>query len=68
MERWGEPVRVVDPPRWGGSPDAPETRRQCTWTVYKSLEAIPESVYQRVGHRKPQLPVLDTPPRTTTEA
>jgi hypothetical protein len=62
MERWGEPVRVVDPPRWGGSPDAPETRRQCTWTVYKTLEAIPASVYERVGHRKPQLPVLQAPP------
>jgi len=61
MERWGHPVRVVDPPRWGGAADADSTRKQCTWTVYKSLEAIPESVYTRIGHTKPQLPVLDAP-------
>lgn len=58
MERWGHPVRVVDPPRWGGSADAPETARRCTWTVYKTLDAIPDSVYERLGHRKPQLPVI----------
>ena len=57
-ERWGHPVRVVDPPTWGGSADAPETRKRCTWTVYKSLEAIPESAYARIGHTKPQLPVV----------
>ena len=59
MERWGHPVRVVDPPRWGGAADAPETRKQCTWTVYKTLEAIPDEVYRRVGHTKPLLPMLD---------
>jgi hypothetical protein len=62
MERWGHPVRVVDPPRWGGSADAPETQRRCTWTVYKTLEAIPGSAYQRVGHTKPQLPVIQARP------
>ena len=64
MERWGHPVRVVDPPRWGGSAAADETRKQCTWTVYKTLEAIPEEVYRRVGHSKPRLTVLDQPPNT----
>ena len=34
------------------------TRKQCTWTVYKTLEAIPESVYRRIGHIKPELPVI----------
>ncbi len=63
MERWGHPVRVVDPPRWGGDAGAPETRRQCTWTVYKTLEAIPDAVYQRVGHTKPRLPVIDADSR-----
>lgn len=57
-ERWGHPVRVVDPPIWGGSPDAPSTRKQCRWTVYKSLEEIPASAYRRIGHEKPQLPVI----------
>lgn len=62
VERWGHPVRVVDPPRWGGTADAESTRKRCTWTVYKSLEAIPAEAYRRIGHDKPQLPVLDAPP------
>jgi hypothetical protein len=57
-ERWGHPVRVVDPPIWGGSAEAGSTRRMCSWTVYRSLEAIPASAYERIGHRKPRLPVL----------
>lgn len=56
-ERWGHPVRTVDPPLWRG-PDAAETRRQCTWKVWKSLEAIPEHEYERIGRTKPQLPVI----------
>jgi hypothetical protein len=63
-ERWGHPVRVVDPPTWGGSADAESTQRKCSWTVYKSLEAIPESAYERIGHQKPRLPVIDVPPRS----
>jgi hypothetical protein len=58
VERWGHPVRVVDPPVWGGSADADTTQRKCRWTVYKSLEAIPEERYRRIGHEKPQLPVI----------
>jgi hypothetical protein len=57
-ERWGHPVRVVDPPVWGGSADAASTQRKCQWTVYKSLEAIPESAYERIGQKKPLLPVI----------
>ena len=56
-ERWGHPVRTVNPPLWRGA-DAPETRRQCTWKVWKSLEAIPELEYERIGRTKPQLPVI----------
>ena len=51
-------MRVVDPPIWGGSADAESTQKKCTWTVYKSLEAIPESAYKRIGHIKPELPVI----------
>lgn len=51
-ERWGHPVRVVDSPRY---PD--ETRgaepAKCTWTIYKSIEAIPEEAYVRIGRTKP---------------
>ncbi len=56
-ERWGHPVRTVDPPLWRGEAD-PLTRKQCTWTVWKSLEAIPEREYERIGRTKPALPVL----------
>ncbi len=62
VERWGHPVRVVDPPVWGGSAESPSTRKQCTWTVYKSLEAIPERAYARIGHAKPELPVIQPKP------
>jgi hypothetical protein len=56
MERWGAPVRVVDSPL---HPD--ETVggnvKPCTWTVYKSVEAVPEEAYRRVGRVKPdQIP------------
>lgn len=57
-ERWGHPVRVVEPPVWGGSADAASTRRKCKWTVYKTLEAIPEAAYERIGMKKPGLPVI----------
>lgn len=58
VERWGAPVRVVRPPIWDGDAHSESSRRKCTWTVYKSLEAIPESAYERIGHTKPQLPVI----------
>jgi hypothetical protein len=51
-ERWGHPVRVVDPPVWNG-PDAESTRRACRWTVYKSIDAIPARAYERIGMHKP---------------
>lgn len=50
--RWGHPLRVVDAPRHpeetlGDNP------KKCTWTIYKSLEAIPDEAYRRVGLTKP---------------
>jgi len=60
-ERWGHPVRTVDPPLWRG-PDDPATNRKCQWSVWKSLEAIPEREYERIGRTKPQLPVIQQPP------
>lgn len=61
-ERWGHPVRTVDPPLWRG-PDHPDTRRKCQWSIWKSLEAIPEREYERIGRTKPLLPVIQ-PTRT----
>lgn len=56
-ERWGHPVRTVDPPIWHGA-DQPISPPTCKWTVWKSLEAIPERQYERVGRTKPELPVI----------
>jgi hypothetical protein len=56
-ERWGHPVRTVDPPLWRGEND-PATNRKCQWTVWKTLEAIPEREYERIGRTKPPLPVI----------
>ncbi|HEY2651374.1 MAG TPA: hypothetical protein VGI50_05595 [Solirubrobacteraceae bacterium] len=54
-ERWGHPVRVVDSPLYPDetSGDAPQ---KCTWTVYKTLEAIPDEAYRRIGRTKPAAP------------
>jgi hypothetical protein len=60
-EGWGHPVRTVDPPLWRGA-DAPETTRKCVWKVWKSIEAIPEREYERIGRTKPQLPVIQPGP------
>jgi hypothetical protein len=51
-EQWGHPVRVVDPPLY---PEEATGRgpKRCTWTIYKSLDAIPPDAYERIGLRKP---------------
>lgn len=56
-ERWGHPVRTVDPPLWRGEDD-PATNRKCQWSVWKTLAAIPEREYERIGRTKPSLPVI----------
>jgi len=52
-ERWGHPVRVVDSPLYPDetSGDGP---KKCSWTVYKTLEAIPHEAYRRIGLTKPK--------------
>jgi hypothetical protein len=44
IERFGFPVRVVDPPVRSGE--------RCRWTVYRDAAAVPEAAYQRVGREK----------------
>jgi hypothetical protein len=51
-ERWGHPVRVIEPPTYPDAAAGPETR-PCKWTVYKTLEAIPEAAYEAMGRSKP---------------
>ncbi len=51
-EQWGHPLRTVDSPLYPEETTGDEPKR-CTWTIYKSLEAIPESAYRRIGLDKP---------------
>lgn len=53
VEQWGAPVRVTDSPL---HPDETlgEDPKPCTWTIYKSVEAVPEEAYRRIGMTKPK--------------
>jgi hypothetical protein len=51
-EQWGHPIRVVDSPLYPHETTGEHPKR-CTWTIYKSLEAIPPDAYERIGLRKP---------------
>ncbi len=52
-KNWGHPLRVVDSPLYPDETSGPEPKK-CTWTIYKSLEAIPPEAYERLGMTKPQ--------------
>jgi hypothetical protein len=51
-ERWGHPVRVIEPPTYPEAASGSETA-PCRWTVYKTLDAIPEEAYTAMGRKKP---------------
>lgn len=51
-QEWGHPVRVLEPPVYSAEADA-RGPQKCRWSVYKSLEAIPSEVYERIGLTKP---------------
>lgn len=55
--QWGHPIRVVDSPL---HPDETtgDTPRKCTWTIYKSLDAIPDEAYRRIGATKPDVAAM----------
>lgn len=50
--QWGHPLRVVDSPLHPSETLGPHPKK-CTWTIYKSLDAIPDEAYRRVGRSKP---------------
>lgn len=50
--RWGHPLRVVDSPIHPEETTG-ENPKKCTWTIYKSIAAIPDEAYARVGLLKP---------------
>lgn len=54
IDRFGYPVRVVDPPVYPDTDPDPQVRQQCQWTMFKDPTDTPEEVYRRVGRSKPR--------------
>lgn len=53
MDRFGYPVRVIDPPVYPDTNKDPQARQKCQWTMYKDPTGAPEEVYTRTGRTKP---------------
>ncbi|MBA2578903.1 MAG: hypothetical protein H0V05_20050 [Euzebyaceae bacterium] len=53
IDRFGYPVRVIDPPVYPDTDPDPAVRQQCQWTMFKDPTAVPEEFYRRVGREKP---------------
>ena len=52
MDRFGYPVRVIDPPRYGAR-DEEGKLEKCQWQMFKDPTKVPEEYYERVGRTKP---------------
>ncbi len=52
MDRFGYPVRVVDPPVYRGTDEAGAPQK-CKWTMYKDPTTVPAEFYERSGRTKP---------------
>jgi hypothetical protein len=51
IDRFGFPLRVVDPPIY---PDNdPDNRQKCQWQMFKNPATIPDEYYTRVGRERP---------------
>lgn len=53
IDRFGYPVRVVDPPVYPDTNKDPNVRQKCQWTMYKDPTNVPEEMYTRTGRVKP---------------
>jgi len=53
IDRFGYPVRVVDPPVYPDTNRDPEVRQKCQWQMFKDPTRVPEEYYERVGRKKP---------------
>jgi hypothetical protein len=53
MDRFGYPVRVIDPPTYPDTNPDPNVRQQCQWQMFKDPTQVPEEYYTRVGRTKP---------------
>ncbi len=54
MDRFGYPLRVVDPPTYPASDPVSGRSSKCQWTMYKDPTAAPPEVYERAGRTKPE--------------
>jgi hypothetical protein len=53
MDRFGYPVRVVDPPTYPDTNLDPNVRQKCQWQMFKDPTNVPEEYYERVGRKRP---------------
>ena len=53
IDRFGYPVRVIDPPVYPDTDKDPSIRQRCQWTMYKDPTTVPEEMYTRTGRVKP---------------
>ncbi|CAA9534933.1 MAG: hypothetical protein AVDCRST_MAG79-1268 [uncultured Thermoleophilia bacterium] len=53
MDRFGYPVRVVDPPVYPDTDPDPGRRQRCQWQIFKDPTAVPAELYERAGRTKP---------------
>lgn len=50
IDRFGYPVRVVEPPVYDNA-----NEWKCTWYMYKDPTKVPEHYYEQVGRKKPSV-------------
>lgn len=55
IDRFGYPVRVIDPPIYPDTNRDPNVRQKCRWTMYKDPTKVPVEFYERVGRKKPDV-------------
>lgn len=55
MDRFGYPVRVIDPPVYPDTDPDPQRRQRCQWTMFKDPTAVPAELYTRAGREKPSV-------------
>lgn len=53
IDRFGYPVRVIDPPTYPDTNRDPDVRQKCQWQMFKDPTQVPEEYYTRVGRTKP---------------
>jgi hypothetical protein len=55
IDRFGYPVRVIDPPTYPDTNPDPAVRQKCQWQMFKDPTKVPEEYYTRVGRTRPSV-------------